>query len=198
MFYSLTGRIAAVDPSFIAIDCGGVAYKCSTSLTTLQKLGRVGETATLYTHLSVSENAVELFGFADQQELEFFRMLIDVSGVGPKAATAILSQYACDALAVLIASGDSKSITRAKGVGPKIAQRIVLELQGKMKKLAPASIPSADLRAPAIPAFGGNIPEAVSALAALGFTAADAEQALAGADPSASVESLIKIALKRM
>ena len=198
MFYSLTGVIAAVDPSFIAIDCGGVAYKCNTSLTTLQKLGRVGETATVYTHLCVSENAVELYGFADQQELAFFRMLIEVQNIGPKAAASILSQFTCDALSVLIASGDYKSITRAKGVGPKIAQRIVLDLQGKMKKIAPATIPSKDLRTPAVPAFGGNIPEAVSALTALGFSAADAEEALAAENPASSVETLIKVALKRL
>ena len=198
MFYSLTGEVVAVDPAFLAVSCGGVAYKCFTSLTTLQKLGGLGDTVTVYTYLSVTENAVELYGFADLQELEFFKMLIGVSGVGPKAAVSVLSQFSCDALSLCIASGDVKSITRAQGVGAKIGQRIILELKDKMTKLAPSSMQASDLRSPAPAAFGGNIPEAVTALTALGFSGADAQRALSSANPADPVETLVKLGLRML
>ena len=123
-------------------------------------------------------------------------MLIGVSGVGPKAAVSILSQFSCDALALLIASGDVKSITRAQGVGSKLGQRIVLELKDRMTKLAPSSMPATGLRTPVSTAFGGNIPEAVIALTALGFSGADAQRALSSANPSETVEELVKLGLR--
>ncbi len=198
MFYSITGKIVYSDPSTVALECGGVAFKCSVTLNTLKELGRRGETTTLYTYLSVREDALELFGFSNEQELEFFKMLLNVSGVGPKAAIAILSQNTPNALALSIAAGDVKAITRAQGVGPKIAQRVVLELKDKMAKLAPQQISAREVNAGAQINMGGNISEAVSALAALGFSAADAARALGGEDPAAKVEDLIKIGLKKL
>lgn len=196
MFYSLTGEVVFFDQSFIALSCAGVAYKCMTTLNTLQKCAAVGDTVTLYTHLSVSENGVELFGFADAEELEFFKLLIGVSGVGPKAAVAVLSQHTPASLSLAVASGDVKAITRAQGVGPKIAQRIVLELKDKMTKLAPREISSASLSVQSGGSFGGNIPEAVSALTALGFSGSDASAALSDLDASLPVEELIKQGLR--
>ena len=134
MFYSLTGKIVYADASAVAIECGGVAFHVSTSLNTLQKIARLGDTATVYTYLSVREDAIELYGFSDQTELEYFKMLIGVSGVGPKAAIAILSTFTPEDVSFSIASGDAKRITSAPGVGPKLAQRIVLELKDKMTK----------------------------------------------------------------
>ncbi len=198
MFYSITGKIVYSDTSCVALDCSGVAFKCTVSLNTLKNMGRIGETATLYTHLSVREDALELFGFSDQQELEFFKLLINIPNVGPKAAIAILSQNTPSGLALSIASGDVKAISRAQGVGPKTAQRVVLELKDKMAKLAPSHVDSADIGGPQQISMGGNISEAVSALAALGFSAADAARALAGADPNAKVEELVKIGLKKL
>ena len=198
MFYSITGKIVYSDTSAVALDCNGVAFRCTVTLNTLKNIGRLGEEAMLFTYLSVREDALELFGFNDQQELEFFKLLLGVSGVGPKAAIAILSQNTPNALALSIAAGDVKAITRAQGVGPKIAQRVVLELKDKMAKLAPSHISSAEVGSSQQINLGGNISEAVSALAALGFSAADAARALTGADPEMKVEELIKIGLKKL
>ena len=128
MFYSLTGKVVAIEDTAVALQCGGIAFRCMTTLNTISKIGRTGEEATLFTHLNVREDAMDLFGFYTQQELDCFKQLISVSGVGPKAALAILSQLSPDKLALCIASGDVKSITKAQGVGPKLAQRVVLEL----------------------------------------------------------------------
>ena len=131
MFYSLTGKVVAIEDTAVALQCGGIAFRCMTTLNTISKIGRTGEEATLFTHLNVREDAMDLFGFYTQQELDCFKQLISVSGVGPKAALAILSQLSPDKLALCIASGDVKSITKAQGVGPKLAQRVVLELKDK-------------------------------------------------------------------
>ncbi|MCH5198779.1 MAG: Holliday junction branch migration protein RuvA [Oscillospiraceae bacterium] len=198
MFYSISGKIVFSDTSSVALECGGVAFKCSVTLNTFKNLGNIGEEARLYTYLSVSENSLELFGFYDEQELEFFKLLLGVSGVGPKAAVAILSQNTPSALALSIAAGDIKAITRAQGVGPKIAQRVVLELKDKMSKLAPQRLSSEETFSAQQVSMGGNISEAVSALVSLGFSAADAAKALSNADASLRVEDLVKIGLKQL
>ncbi|MBQ2812810.1 MAG: Holliday junction branch migration protein RuvA, partial [Clostridia bacterium] len=121
MFYSLTGTVVHTDETSVALSCGGVAFRCYTSFNTLRKIASTGETVTLYTYLAVREDALDLFGFADTDELDCFKILIGVSGVGPKAGLAILSQLTPDKLALAVASGDVKAITAAQGVGPKIA-----------------------------------------------------------------------------
>ena len=143
MFYSLTGKVVFADVSCLAIDCGGVAYRCFATVNTLKRTAQIGSTVTVYTYLSV--RAMELFGFADREELDFFKLLIGVSGVGPKAALSILSELTPSQLSMSIASGDVKSITRANGVGPKIAQRVVLELKDKITKIAPSGVSNAQL-----------------------------------------------------
>ncbi len=132
MFYSVTGVLRHTEPNFAVIDCGGVGFQCMTTTYTLSKLPPVGKTATLYTYLNVREDALILFGFGDQEELHCFKLLISVTGVGPKAALAILSELSPARFALSVAAGDSKSITRAQGVGNKTAQRIVLELKDKL------------------------------------------------------------------
>ena len=198
MFYSLTGKIVYVDATAVAIDCSGVAYRVFTSLNTLKKIGTVGETATVYTYLSVREDAMELFGFSDQYELEHFKMLIGVSGVGPKAAVAILSTFTPEDLSFSIASGDVKRITQAPGVGPKLAQRVVLELKDKMAKMVPDKVSSSDFIQTVISETSGNKTEAASALIALGYSQSEATKALAELDPNEKVEMLIKQALRRL
>ena len=126
MFYSITGKVVYTDESSVALDCNGVAFRLYTTLNTLKKCAPLGQEQTLFTHLNVREDALDLFGFADKGELDCFKMLTGVSGVGPKAGLAILSQLTPDMLAVSVAGGDVKAITAAQGVGPKIAQRIVL------------------------------------------------------------------------
>ncbi len=196
MFYSLTGKIVYADASAVAIECGGVAFHVSTSLNTLQKIARLGDTATVYTYLSVREDAIELYGFSDQTELEYFKMLIGVSGVGPKAAIAILSTFTPEDVSFSIASGDAKRITSAPGVGPKLAQRIVLELKDKMTKLVPDKVSSGSFIQNVIADGSGNKSEAVSALIALGYSQTEAAAAVSTLDPSSSVEMLVKQALR--
>ena len=193
MFYSLTGNIIMLDASSVALECGGVGFKCNASLNTLKKVGTVGSRTTLFTHLAVREDALELFGFADTQELDCFRLLIGISGVGPKAALSVLSEMTPDKLALAVSSGDSKAVTKAQGVGPKIAQRIVLELKGKLSAMAPADDDGFDASA-AIEA-SDNTTEAVSALQFLGYSRYEAAKAVANFDKNLSVEELIKKAL---
>ena len=130
MFYFIEGTVAYALPNAVVLDCGGVGYRLAVSTNTLTR-AKVGEKLRLYTHLYVREDAVELFGFADLKEKNSFLMLIDISGVGPKAAMAILSATTPDHFAIGIINGDEKMLTRAQGVGKKLAQRILLELNGR-------------------------------------------------------------------
>ena len=193
MFYSLTGNIIMTDASSVALECGGVGFKCNASLNTLRKVGSAGSKVTLYTYLAVREDALELFGFYDQQELDCFKLLIAISGVGPKAALAVLSEMTPEKLALAVTNGDAKSVTKAQGVGPKIAQRIVLELKGKL---------SVDVTGDDIGDIGAvseasssNVNEAIGALQFLGYTQHEASRAVRSLDPSLSVEDMIKKAL---
>lgn len=198
MFYSLTGKIVYEDALSVALDCGGVAFRVYTSLQTLKKIGAVGNAATLYTHLSVKEDGMELFGFSDQTELEYFKMLIKVQNVGAKVAVSILSTFTPEELSFSIASGDVKRITGAPGVGPKLAQRIVLDLKDKMAKLVPEKMSSSDFVQTALSQTAGNKAEAVSALIALGYSQSEAASALSGLNPDDKVELLIKQALRQL
>ena len=133
MFYSITGQVVYTDATSVAVSCGGVAFNCSATANTLKNIGTIGDTVTLYTYLNVREDALDMFGFYDKDELDCFKLLINVTGVGPKAALAILSQLTPNRLAVCVSSGDTKAITAAQGVGAKLAQRVVLELKDKLK-----------------------------------------------------------------
>ncbi|MBQ8029058.1 MAG: Holliday junction branch migration protein RuvA [Clostridia bacterium] len=195
MFYSLTGRVLKTDLSSVAIECGGVGFRCQVSYMTLQDIDP-SETVTLYTYLNVREDAMELFGFSTEYELEWFKLLISVSGVGPKAALAVLSQYLPDRLALLISAGDSKAITKAQGVGPKIAQRIILELKDKVKTLGAVNSGGVSVESVELAADSSNTSEAIAALTMLGYTQTDAAVAVSKIDPSLNVEDIIKQALK--
>lgn len=197
MFYSVTGKVVAIEENFAAIQCGGIAFRCMTTLNTLSKIGRTGDEVTLFTYLNVREDAMELFGFYTQQELDSFKLLLSVSGVGPKAALAILSQLSPDKLALCVASGDVKSITQAQGVGPKLAQRVVLELKDKLSK----SIASGDTDTSgmfAAPTAAGNCSEAIEALVMLGYSRSEAAGAIGRLDKNLPAEELIRLALKSL
>jgi len=196
MFYSLTGRVAHTEPGLAVIDVGGVAFKCFTSMNTLRNLPRLGENATLYTHLNVREDALDLFGFYSMNELDAFKKLIGVSGVGPKSALAILSDMTPDRLALCIASGDAKSLTRAPGVGVKLAQRLILELKDKISKAELAS--GVGEAAVQIGADGSGMNEAAAALCTLGYSQSQAAEALAGLAADLPVDELIRQALKKV
>ena len=197
MFYYLNGLVAETGANLAVIDCGGVGYACATTNYTLAQLKR-GEKAKLYTYLHVREEIFEIYGFASQGELNSFRMLIAVSGVGPKAALAILSSTTPDQLALAIVTGDEKALTAAPGIGKKIAQRIILELKDKLSK-DPGSFASAGGASIPVPVKNDKSGEAAAALAVLGYTSQDIAVALKGLDMDAlSLEEIIRQALKRM
>lgn len=196
MFYSLTGKLIHTEAYLAVVECGGVGYRCMTSLTTLSCLPPAGERVTLYTHLNVREDALDLFGFYSVNELDTFKKLIGVSGVGPKSALAILSDMTPDRLALCIASGDAKSLTRAPGVGVKLAQRLILELKDKISKEELAS--GVGEAAVQIGSDGSGMSEAAAALCTLGYSQSQAAEALAGLAPDLPVDELIRQALKKV
>lgn len=198
MFYSLTGTLIYSDTTTAAIDCGGVAFSCNTTMNTLKKLGPNGSKVTLYTYLSVREDAMDLFGFFDKSELDCFKMLISVSGVGPKASLAILSELDPQRLALCIATGDFKAITMAQGVGPKLAQRVVLELKDKLASKIGGTFDTSQIESAGTAAFQGSASEAVAALVMLGYSQSDAAMVVGKFDQSLAVEEMIKLALKEL
>ena len=193
MIYSVRGKLIHTENELAVVECGGVGYACRTSFYTLQRIADSTE-VTLYTHLAVRENDVELFGFSSTEELKCFRMLITVSGVGPKAAVSILSGNTPSQFALAVATGDAKSLTKCKGIGAKTAQRIVLELKDKIAKENTISMRGDKSTAAVIPQ-GGAVDEALTALVVLGYTEGEAMQAISGTDPNAPVEEIIKKAL---
>ena len=197
MFYSITGKTVYIDSSSVAVDCGGVAFRCNATFNTLRKIGSLGETVTLYTYLNVREDALDMFGFYDTAELDCFKLLINVTGVGPKAALAILSQLTPDRLAVCVASGDVKEITAAQGVGAKIAQRVVLELKDKLKSYI-SQENGEEIAAINAASASDSGEEAVAALVMLGYGKSEAAAAVGRLDQTLSAEELIKQALRLM
>ncbi|NLZ45061.1 MAG: Holliday junction branch migration protein RuvA [Clostridiales bacterium] len=194
MIYSVTGKVTHLEQDLAVISCGGIGYACRTTLLTVGQIKDNKEQVTLLTHLNVREDSMELFGFATQSELSCFKNLITVSGVGPKAALSILSVLNPQAFALAVATEDDKSLSLAKGIGKKTAQRIILELKDKIAKQAKLTggiiIPNVNL------SDTSNIAEAISALTVLGYTSQEAAKALNGANPELQVEELIKYALK--
>ena len=200
MIYCLTGKLLEKAPDYAVVSCGGVGYLCTVSAQTYSQLPEPGEEVLLYTHLSVREDAMELYGFATQEELNLFQQLISVSGVGPKAALSILSASTPANLALSIITGDEKALTCAQGIGKKIAQRIILELKDKMaRESAATGLDFSGGAAVSVPAFTNKATEAAQALAVLGYTSAEVAQALKGVDvETLSLEEIIRQCLKKM
>ena len=197
MIYSVRGKIIHKGTDVAVIECGGVGYACRTTLATLSQIGKTGEEAMLLTYLHVREDCVELFGFSTEQELNCFKMLLSVSGVGPKAGLAILSDTNPERFALTVATGDYKAFTKTKGVGPKLAQRVVLELKDKIAKEQLTVSGNADINYEAA-VSGSNTSEAISALVVLGYSQTEAASVVAKLDPTLSVEELIRQSLKKM
>lgn len=200
MFYYISGKVAAAEANLVVIDAGGVGYAINTSYLSARSV-RVGEQATFFTHLRVAENVFEIYGFARKEELDSFKLLLNISGVGPKAAVAILSTVTPEKLALCVISGDEKSLTAAPGVGKKLAQRILLELKDKMtrEQLESASgMTGVELPA-SVGGASGNLEDALAALMELGYPRAAASSALQGVDvANLGVEEIIRAALKRL
>ena len=197
MFYYVNGIVAEMDANLAVIDCGGVGYACATTSYTLSQLKK-GEKAKLYTYLNVKEDGVDLFGFASQNELRTFKLLLGVSGVGPKAALSILSSTTPEHLAMSIVMDDEKALTAAPGIGKKIAQRIILELKDKLAKEQSGFTSTGAVSAPILPQTG-KLQEASQALAVLGYGSAEISAALRGIDvENLRLEDIIRQSLKTM
>ena len=197
MFYYLIGVVAEMEANLAVIDCGGVGYACATTNYTLSQLKK-GERAKLYTYMNVREDAVDLFGFSSQSELHSFKLLLGVSGVGPKAALAILSTNTPANLAMAVVMGDEKALTAAPGIGKKIAQRIILELKDKLAKEQASFGPDTGSSVPLTVLPNDKAKEAGAALAVLGYSSQEISAALKGVDAALPVEEMIRIALKKM
>jgi len=194
MIHSLTGKVIEKSLDEVVISCGGVGFLVSVPQTAQSAIAPIGEETTLYTYLNVKEDALDLYGFATREEQRAFKILTTVSGVGPKAGLAILSALTPDRVALAVSSGDYKAFTAAQGVGPKLAQRIVLELKGKFTDTTLSGVTIEDISTAATAT--GNVSQAISALVALGYTQSQAAMAVAKLDASADVQTLIKQALR--
>ncbi len=198
MFYYLNGMVAHKEPFLAVIDCNGVGYACRTTTYSLSNL-TVGEKAKMFTHVNVKEDAWDIYGFSTTEELHLFQQLISVSGVGPKAALAILSSNTPANLAMSIITGDERALTSAPGIGKKIAQRVILELKDKLAK------GYADVTGESFSGSGDTIipenktSEAAAALAVLGYSRDEIKSALKGVDMEAlSLEEVIRAALRSL
>lgn len=198
MIYSVTGTVVDFDRSMVAVETGGIAFQCLTSFATAQKCASVGSKVTLLTYLNVREDSVELFGFHDKAELQCFKMLITVNGVGPKMALAILSELPADKVALSIAAGDYKALTKTPGVGAKMAQRIVMELKDKIGSALGTVDNAQMLSAVSSVSEEPSASEAVAALEMLGYSQSEASVAVSRLDSSLPVEEIIKRALRQL
>ena len=191
MIYSVNGILALIEPYHVVVECGGIGYSVKTSMTTIAKLPQIGEKVRLFTYLAVKEDAIDLYGFFETAELKTLKMMISISCVGPKSAISILSNLSTERFALCVASGDAKSL-RAPGVGPKTAERIVLELKDKVSKEQIAGgISASDVPAAVVGDKSGNAAEAISALEVLGYTRGEAAGAVTKLDASMPVEEMI-------
>lgn len=192
MYYYIRGKYILKGENFAVIDANGIGYKIYTSTTNLNRLPSPGDELTMYTHLYVREDVQDLYGFITNEEMSLFIQLMSVSGIGPKAALAILSVTTPEQFALAVITNDIKTITKAQGVGPKVAQRIILELKDKLKTTdaLPDSIKEETLE------NENNSQEAVTALTVLGYSVNEAKRAVLNVDNSQSVEMIIKDALK--
>lgn len=194
MYYYIKGEKVLTGDGFVVIDAGGVGYKIATSLASISSLADKSGVITMYVQLIVREDSQELVGFTTNEELSMYKHLTSVSGVGPKAAIAILSTSTPAEVALAVMTNDVKTITRAAGVGPKLAQRVILELKDKLKNedILPREISVADISAP----LSDSLTEAAAALTVLGYSASDAKAAVSKLDANMTVEDLVREALK--
>lgn len=207
MFYYIEGRLAHLDYSFAVLDANGVGYKMTITQTTYESMPphlSVAEAPTirLYTYMVVREDGIELFGFANESELEAFKMLITVSGIGPKAAISILSVFTPDKLAIAIMNEDTKAIAKANGIGKKTAARVILELKDKVSASFSESasiVESTANTAISTPVGSSKLSDAQSALLVLGYTKSEVVAALRGVDISnKETDDIIRLALKNL
>ena len=198
MFYYVKGKVAVCEPGVVVIDAGGVGYAVQTSATSASQV-QPGDNATFYTYLHVREDIFDLYGFITRDELDCFKLLLGISGVGPKAALSILSVTNPASLALAVLTDDQKALSAAPGVGKKLAQRIILELKDRMSKGQLESAASVGETMGVLPESGTAADDAIAALMVLGYSRAEATTALKGADLTGlSVDEIVRIALKKL
>ena len=198
MFYYLNGEITLLEENLAVVDCGGVGFACRTTAYTQSKL-RVGQTAKLFTYCNIREDAFDIFGFSTREELRCFELLVGVTGVGPKAAIAILSSASPERFTLAIMTQDEKMLTAAPGVGKKLAQRIILELKDKLGSAVTEVDFSGSAGGAPIPSAGCNLALAQAALAELGYSGAEIASALKGVPVEGlSTEEIVKKCLRAM
>ncbi len=197
MIATLNGKLIIKELNYVVIECGGVGMKCFVTQNTHATIGNIGETVFLYTYLAVREDALDLYGFADNSELEVFKLITSVSGVGSKIGLAILSEFTADKILLYVASGDAKSLTAASGVGIKLAQRIILELKDKVGSINVGDV-AFDVKAVGNATVNSASKEAIEALVSLGYSQSEASLAVGRLDPSLNTNELIKQALKSL
>ena len=197
MISFLNGTIAAKNENGVIVDVGGVGYSVSMPVSDIAKMGSVGDSIKVFTHFHISENMVGLFGFLTGEQIDYFNKLIAISGIGPKAAVSILGTLSVQDLAFAIIAEDVKAITRAPGVGPKAAQRIILELKGKIDTQDAVTVPSVGTVVKTSSVRADT--EAVNALIALGASPSEAQKTVIQISKDGmSTEDIIKEALRRM
>lgn len=197
MIYSLCGKLSHVEDGMFVVECSGVGFACKASATAISCLPPEGSEVFVYTTMTFSaEQGTDLYGFYEKAEQECFSMLTGISGIGPKAALSVLSEFTPDSFALAVASGDAKAITRAKGIGPKAAQRIILELHDKIS----GSSAEKGFASPAVSVTNlhGAAVEAIAALVSLGYTNAEAASAVAKLPQELAVGEMVKRALKSL
>lgn len=196
MFYYLNGTVTIIEENLAVLDCGGVGYACHTTAYTLSQL-QIGKQQKLYTYCNVKEEAFDIFGFATKEELQCFHRLLSVSGVGPKAAQAILSVTTPGQFTLAVVAGDEKTLTMAPGVGKKMAQRIILELKDKLSGDMPSYGVSDSVPVSAV--VGNKTSEAMAALSTLGYSQSEITAVLKGIDTEhLSLEEIVRNALRAM
>lgn len=206
MFHYISGALAAIEPSFAVIDAGGVGYKLTVTQTTYGTLSHKNATegsvnVRLYTYMAVREDGIELFGFASEEELDCFKLLITVSGVGPKAAISILSQLSPSKLMLAICNDNKKAIAQANGIGPKTAARIILELKDKVSKSVDFSgeDSATEFYQEVAPTKSSKLSDATDALMALGYSRNEAQGVLRSIDTEKlELDDIIRLALKKI
>jgi len=197
MIYYVSGEVAVLEPGLAVIDCGGVGYGCRVTAYTASQL-KLNQKAKLYVTEAIREDAYDLYGFISKEEQRCYELLTSVNGVGPKAAISILSAGGPQNFTLAVMTGDEKMLTAAQGIGKKIAQRIILELKDKIGGSAMELDFSAGPAAAVPEQSGGALALARAALQELGYSPAEIQTALKGADPNATTEELVRYALRAM
>ncbi|KNY28258.1 Holliday junction branch migration protein RuvA [Pseudobacteroides cellulosolvens] len=199
MIAYIKGTLEIKSNDYMIVDVNGIGYRINTSITSIEKAGAIGDGVKVYTHLYVREDIMSLYGFITREELNLFEMLISVSGVGPKAALAVISSVPVTKFGLAVITDDVKALTKAPGIGNKMAQRIILELKDKIKKEQLVETAVGDTGLEGGRSDNGRAGEAISALIVLGYTPLEASKAVNSVySEEMDLESIVKNALKSL